>query len=137
MTDQSAVSSLVEVQVEPGFIRFDGDKEEKYIFNYKVTITNRNKNNIQLVSRAWIITDGKAGTGITIASGVTNVIKVFNLSDASGSSSNMFNFDYQMHLNDMFSLGYMGSLLEYSMAQQYLSTLDLVIDSDNKFTSFF
>ncbi|MAC46067.1 Co2+/Mg2+ efflux protein ApaG [Oceanospirillum beijerinckii] len=58
MTDQSAVSSLVEVQVEPGFIRFDGDKEEKYIFNYKVTITNRNKNNIQLVSRAWIITDG-------------------------------------------------------------------------------
>jgi hypothetical protein len=41
-----------------------------------------------------------------------------------------------MHLNDMFSLGYMGSLLEYSMAQQYLSTLDLVIDNDNKFISF-
>ena len=36
----------------------------------------------------------------------------------------------------MFSLGYMGSLLEYSMAQQYLSTLDLVIDNDNKFISF-
>ena len=41
-----------------------------------------------------------------------------------------------MHLNDMFSLGYMGSLLEYSMAQQYLSTLDLIIDSDSKFAQF-
>ena len=41
-----------------------------------------------------------------------------------------------MHLNDMFSLGYMGSLLEYSMAQEYLSTLDILIDSDSKFAQF-
>jgi len=52
------------------------------------------------------------------------------------SANNLFDIKYQMHLNDMFSLGYMGSLLEYSMAQQYLSTLDLVIDNDNKFISF-
>ena len=41
-----------------------------------------------------------------------------------------------MNLNDMFSLGYMGSLLEYSMAQEYLSTLDILIDSDSKFAQF-
>ena len=52
------------------------------------------------------------------------------------SSNNLFDIKYQMHLNDMFSLGYMGSLLEYSMAQQYLSTLDLIIDSDSKFAQF-
>lgn len=57
MTDQAAISSQVEIQVEPNFIRFDGDKEDKYIFNYRVTITNRNRNNIQLMTRAWIITD--------------------------------------------------------------------------------
>ena len=70
MTDQAAVSSLVEVQVEPSFIRFDGDKEDKYIFNYKVTITNRNKNNIQLVNRAWIITDGNGNVSEVKGKGV-------------------------------------------------------------------
>ena len=72
---------------------------------------------------------------IPIPDAVTDVIRLFPINDAF-TSNNLFDIKYQMHLNDMFSLGYMGSLLEYSMAQQYLSTLDLVIDSENKFTSF-
>jgi len=62
MTDQAAKSSQVEVKVEPNFIRHDADKDkdEKFIFNYRVTITNHNQNNIQLLTRAWIITDGNA-----------------------------------------------------------------------------
>jgi hypothetical protein len=66
---------------------------------------------------------------------VTDVLRVLPIRDTY-SANNLFDIKYQMHLNDMFSLGYMGSLLEYSMAQQYLSTLDLVIDNDNKFISF-
>lgn len=66
---------------------------------------------------------------------VTDVIRLLPIRDTM-SANNLFDIKYQMHLNDMFSLGYMGSLLEYSMAQQYLSTLDLIIDSDDKFISF-
>ena len=66
---------------------------------------------------------------------VTDVIRLLPIRDTM-SANNLFDIKYQMHLNDMFSLGYMGSLLEYSMAQQYLSTLDLIIDSDDKFVSF-
>ncbi len=66
---------------------------------------------------------------------VTDVIKLMPLR-APGSSSGMFDIKYQMHLNDMFSLGYLGSLLEYSMAREYLSTLDMLIDSSDKFVSF-
>lgn len=66
---------------------------------------------------------------------VTDVVRVLPIRDTFG-SNNLFDIKYQMHLNDMFSLGYMGSLLEYSMAQQYLATLDVVIDSDDKFISF-
>lgn len=66
---------------------------------------------------------------------VTDVLRVLPIRDTY-SANNLFDIKYQMHLNDMFSLGYMGSLLEYSMAQQYLSTLDIVIDSDDKFISF-
>ena len=65
---------------------------------------------------------------LTLNSLVTEVIRVLPIRDTM-SSNNLFDIKYQMHLNDMFSLGYMGSLLEYSMAQQYLSTLDLIIDS--------
>ena len=66
---------------------------------------------------------------------VTDVIKLMPIR-ASGSSSGMFVIKYQMHLNDMFSLGYLGSLLEYSMAREYLSTLDMLVDSSDKFVSF-
>lgn len=66
---------------------------------------------------------------------VTEVIRVFPIRDTI-SSNNLFDIKYQMHLNDMFSLGYMGSLLEYSMAQEYLQTLDILIDSDSKFVQF-
>lgn len=66
---------------------------------------------------------------------VTDVIKLMPLR-APGTSSGMFDIKYQMHLNDMFSLGYLGSLLEYSMAREYLSTLDMLVDSSDKFVSF-
>lgn len=72
---------------------------------------------------------------LTINSLVTEVIRVLPIRDTF-SSNNLFDIKYQMHLNDMFSLGYMGSLLEYSMAQEYLSTLDILIDSDSKFAQF-
>ncbi len=72
---------------------------------------------------------------LTLNNLVTEVIRVLPIRDTM-SSNNLFDIKYQMHLNDMFSLGYMGSLLEYSMAQQYLSTLDLIIDSDSKFAQF-
>jgi hypothetical protein len=66
---------------------------------------------------------------------VTDVIRLMPVR-ASGSSSGMFDIKYQMHLNDMFSLGYLGSLLEYSMAREYLSKLDILVDSSDKFVSF-
>ena len=72
---------------------------------------------------------------LTLNGLVTEVIRVLPIRDTF-SSNNLFDIKYQMHLNDMFSLGYMGSLLEYSMAQEYLSTLDILIDSDSKFAQF-
>jgi hypothetical protein len=82
------------------------------------------------------ITKGNIENGyISIPDLVTNVVRVFPLNDTNA-SVNMFDLKYQMHLNDMFSLGYMGSLLEYEMTQQWLSMLDMVIDSSNKHIEF-
>jgi hypothetical protein len=59
---------------------------------------------------------------------------VFPIRDGLGTG--MFDVQYQMHLNDMYSLGYMGSLVEYEMAQQWLSMLNLLVDSSEKHISF-
>ena len=48
----------------------------------------------------------------------------------------MFDVRYQMHLNDIHSLGFMGSLTDYVMSQQFLALLDKVIDSDEKHVNF-
>lgn len=66
---------------------------------------------------------------------VTDVIRILPIRDQKGASG-LFDIKYQMHLNDMFSLGYMGNLLQYSMTKEYLATLDMIIDSDDKFISF-
>jgi hypothetical protein len=66
---------------------------------------------------------------------VQDVIQVFPIKEAV-SSTNMFDIKYQMHLNDIYSLGFLGSLSEYVMTQQWLSLLDMVIDSGKKHLSF-
>ena len=66
---------------------------------------------------------------------VTDVVRVLPLRETV-SSTDMFDIRYQIHLNDIYALGFMGSLTEYVMAQQWLSLLDLVIDSDEKHINF-
>jgi len=66
---------------------------------------------------------------------VTDVVRIFPLREG-GSTSNMFDVRYQMHLNDIYSMGYMGSLLDYEMSMQWLSMLDMIIDSDDKHINF-
>ena len=72
---------------------------------------------------------------VTIPELVTDVLSVMPIKDAV-SSTNMFDIKYQMHLNDMYSLGFLGSLTEYVMTQQWLSLLDMVIDDGKKSLSF-
>ena len=66
---------------------------------------------------------------------ITDVVRILPLRETV-SSTDMFDIRYQIHLNDIYALGFMGSLTEYVMAQQWLSLLDLVIDSDEKHLNF-
>jgi hypothetical protein len=70
--------------------------------------------------------------GITIAAGITSITKVFNISDAAGSSANMFNFDYQMRLNDLYNVNYSTGLLDYAMTRMHYEMWEFLADDDNK-----
>jgi len=72
---------------------------------------------------------------ITLNDLVRDVVRVMPIRDTV-SSTDMFDIRYQMHLNDIHSVGFMGSLTDYVMSQQFLSLLDQVIDSDEKHINF-
>ena len=62
---------------------------------------------------------------------ITQVVQVLPIRD-SVSSNDMFDVRYQIHLHDIYNMGFMGSLAEYVMSMQYLDMLDNVIDSAEK-----
>lgn len=52
------------------------------------------------------------------------------------SSINMFSVKYQMHMNDLYDLSYIGDLLYYEMVQQYMSLLDMKLNGQSEFSRF-
>ena len=65
---------------------------------------------------------------ITIASDITQVTKLFKVQSGS-STTNFFDIKYQMMLNDMTDIhGTMGNLAYYDMMQQYLGTIDMMLN---------
>ena len=65
---------------------------------------------------------------ITIASDITQVTRLFQVQSGT-STTNFFDIKYQMMLNDMTNLhGAMGNLAYYDMMQQYLGTLDMMLN---------
>ena len=64
---------------------------------------------------------------ITLPSTITTVQRIFPI-DSSASSNNMFSARYQLRLNDIYDLGFIGSLAHYEQTQQYLSMLDMKLN---------
>lgn len=52
------------------------------------------------------------------------------------SSSNMFSAKYQMFLNDLYNLNYMGSMTNYVQTMQYMSMINTVISGGDEITSY-
>jgi ApaG protein len=49
----------IEIQVAPEYLTEQSSpKDAQFVFAYTVTITNRGENEVQLMNRHWIITDG-------------------------------------------------------------------------------
>ncbi|MDB2498473.1 hypothetical protein N9X90_04725 [Alphaproteobacteria bacterium] len=65
---------------------------------------------------------------ITIDSDITQVTKLFSIQTGT-STTNFFDIKYQMMLNDMTDIhGTMGNLAYYDMMQQYLGTIDMMLN---------
>lgn len=128
----SGAKALIQAFTTPN-IRYNVLVDFSKAFVANETITGTDSGATATISS---ITIGDMQNGyIAIPELVQDVLEVFPIKEAV-SSTNMFDIKYQMHLNDIYSLGFLGSLSEYVMTQQWLSLLDMVIDSGKKHLSF-
>ena len=114
-------------------ITYNALDDSNVVFAANETITGDTTSATATISS---ITKGDIENGfIPLTDAITDVVRVMPIRD-SVSSSDMFDIRYQIHLNDIHSVGFMGNLTEYVMSQQFLALLDKVIDSDEKHISF-
>jgi len=72
---------------------------------------------------------------IPINDNIIYVTRVLPLLSES-STINMFDIQYQMHMNDLYDLSYIGDLVHYEMVQQYISLLDMKINGQGEFIRY-
>jgi hypothetical protein len=82
-----------------------------------------------------VTSDDMTNGYISVPDLVTDVVRVMPIRDTMATNS-LFDVKYQIHLNDVYNLGFLGSLVDYEMTQQWLSLLDILMDSDDKHISF-
>ena len=113
-------------------ITYSALKDSNKVFSTE-TITGESSGTTAVIAS---IAKGDIENGyITLNDLVRDVVRVMPIRDTV-SSTDMFDIRYQIHLNDIHSVGFMGSLTDYVMSQQFLSLLDQVIDSDEKHINF-
>jgi hypothetical protein len=64
---------------------------------------------------------------VTLPDAITSVQRILPLSEEN-STVNMFDARYQISLNDIFDLGNLGNLSNYAMIQNYMTTLDMMLN---------
>lgn len=117
-------------------INIDDDQIEDRVDEALQLYQHYHADAVEKVYLSHEVTDDDIANGyIPLNDLVTDVVRVMPLNDGFN-ANDMFDVKYQMHLHDIYSLSYMGSLVEYEMAQQWLSLLNLKLDNDNKHISF-
>jgi hypothetical protein len=133
ITGGTSGAKAVVKTVSGSIITYNRPKDLNKQFAAAETITGGTSSSTAVISS---ISKGDIENGyITVPNLITDIVRVMPIRD-SVSSSDMFDIRYQIHLNDLHSVGFMGNLTEYVMSQQYLSLLDTVIDSDDKHINF-
>lgn len=72
---------------------------------------------------------------ITLNDAILYVVRVLPL-NSENSSINMFDARYQMYLNDMYGLNFMGNMAQYFQTQQYISLIDMTMDGSAEIVEF-
>jgi hypothetical protein len=118
-------SPVIEINVDDDQIEDRVDDALQFYQEYHSDATMR------VYLKHQITADDVSNGYITLNDTILNVKRVFPIGD-SQSSINMFSVKYQLHLNDIYDLSYIGDLMYYEMVQQYVSLLDMKLNGNGE-----
>ena len=122
----SGAKAIVKKVPTTSTLRYNVLVDSNTPFQASETVTGGTSGATGVISSSGGIVKGDMENGyIPINTLITQVVRVLPIRD-SVSTSDMFDIRYQIHLNDLYSMGFMGSLAEYVMSMQYLDMLDAV-----------
>jgi hypothetical protein len=110
-------SPVIEINVDDDQIEDRVDDALQFYQEYHSDATMR------VYLKHQITADDVSNGYVSINDNILYVKRVFPIGD-SQSSINMFSVKYQLHLNDIYDLSYIGDLMYYEMVQSYISLLE-------------
>lgn len=121
---------VLEINVDEDQINDRIDDALQYFQEY-------NSDAIQRVYLKHQITAEDIANGyIELSDAVTSVTRIFPISASSSRSNFLFDVTYQLRMNDLYSLNFTGSLVDYTMMKQYMATLDLQLNGSEELIRF-
>jgi hypothetical protein len=122
-------SPVIEINVDPDQLEDRVDDALQFYQEYHSDATMR------IYLKHQITADDVTNGYVSLNDNILYVKRVFPIGD-SQSSINMFSVKYQMHLNDIYDLSYIGDLMYYEMVQSYVSLLDMKLNGNGEFVRF-
>ena len=122
-------SPVIEINVDDDQIEDRVDDALQFYQEYHSDATMR------VYLKHQITADDVSNGYVTLNDNILYVKRVFPIGD-SQSSINMFSVKYQMNLNDIYDLSYIGDLMYYEMVQSYISLLDTKLNGNGEFVRF-
>lgn len=116
---------------------YHGDAVHRNLRYHKLTDAEFDRANASPTSSTRNSPDFGMYIEIPEASNILSINRIIPL-NSSGTSSQFFSVDYQLHLNDIFDLGgpYGGGLINYEITKQYMSLIDRNINGVNDVIEF-
>jgi hypothetical protein len=122
-------SPVIEINVDDEQIEDRVDDALQFYQEYHSDATMR------IYLKHQITADDVTNGYVALNDNILYVKRVFPIGD-SQSSINMFSVKYQLHLNDIYDLSYIGDLMYYEMVQSYISLLDMKLNGNGEFVRF-
>jgi hypothetical protein len=122
-------SPVIEINVDDDQIEDRVDDALQFYQEYHSDATMR------IYLKHQITADDVTNGYVSLNDNILYVKRVFPIGD-SQSSINMFSVKYQLHLNDIYDLSYIGDLMYYEMVQSYISLLDMKLNGNGEFVRF-
>jgi len=122
-------SPVIEINLDDDQISDRVDEAIQYYQQYHSDAVVRTFHKYQVTAANHTIGDPAYHTIINLPENLLFITRVLPIGQGSSSSTDMFSVNYQMHMNDLYSMSRStGSQINYEMNKQYMSLINMTLN---------